>query len=153
MIPSGRAIPARGAVRDAGGFTLIEVVIVVVIVGILMAVALPAYQGSLQKGRRSDAKSALLDAANRQEQFMLDRSTYTSDMRDLGFTLNPSESEERYYTVSAAACAGGSIATCFVLTATPRAGSVQVDDTRCTSFSLDSAGAKTATGSTASECW
>ena len=42
------------------GFTLIEVMIVVVIVGVLLAIAVPGYQSSMEKGRRSDAKSALL---------------------------------------------------------------------------------------------
>lgn len=134
------------------GFTLIEIMMVVVIVGILLAVALPSYQGSMQKGRRSDAKSALLDAANRQEQFMLDRSTYTVDMRQLGFGNNPSVSEEEHYSVKAEACASG-INNCFLLTATPRAGSPQSKDSRCTSFSLDSFGSRTATGTADGECW
>ena len=62
-----------------------ELMIVVVIVGVLMMVALPAYQDSLQKGRRADGMAALMDAAGRQEKFMLDRSTYTIDMMDLGY--------------------------------------------------------------------
>ena len=45
----------------ARGFTLVELMIVIVIVAILLAVALPSYQNSVQKGRRADAKSALLD--------------------------------------------------------------------------------------------
>ena len=49
------------------GFTLVELMIVIVIVAILLAVALPSYQNSVQKGRRADAKAALLDVANRQE--------------------------------------------------------------------------------------
>jgi type IV pilus assembly protein PilE len=140
--------------RRAAGFTLIEVIIVVVIVGILMAVALPGYQDSLRKGRRADAKAALMDAANRQERFMLDRSTYTADMRNLGFAADPMVSEEGHYTIDVdpndPACP---INTCYVLTATPIAGGAQEDDTYCTSFSVTSGGAKNATGSLGSECW
>ena len=128
------------------GFTLIEVMIVVAIIGILLAVALPSYQDTLQKGRRSDGMSALLDASNRQEQFMLDRSTYTADMTDLGFAVNPYISEEGYYSIAAAACGTGTLATCYVLTAT--ASSAQARDTGCTSLVLDSAGDKTP-----NECW
>ena len=139
--------------RPSRGFTLIEVLIALVIVGILATVALPAYQASVQKGRRSDAMSLLLDAANRQEQHMLDRSTYTTDMLALGYSADPAVSEEGHYTVDAQACAGGTIATCFTLTATPAAGSPQNDDGRCVTFVLDSSGRRTATGTQADSCW
>jgi type IV pilus assembly protein PilE len=135
----------------SGGFTLIEVMIVVVIVGILVAVALPGYQGSMQKGRRADAKAV----AGRQEQYMLDRGTYTNDMTDLGFGADPMDSEEGHYTVDATDCSGGTtdLDRCYLLTATPKAGSPQVNDARCTSFILNSNGAKTATGSDTESCW
>ncbi len=149
------ALPARGGpVRhdSHAGFTLIELMIAVVIVGILLAVALPAYQNSMQKGRRSDAMSALQDAANRQEQFMLDRSTYTKDMTDLGFA-DPFISPEGHYSITAAKCTTGAITNCFELTATPLPASPQAKDSRCTSFILDSFGSKTATGTAKTECW
>ncbi|MAL96082.1 MAG: prepilin-type cleavage/methylation domain-containing protein [Haliea sp.] len=145
-----RALTPGG--RDAG-FTLIEVMIVVVIVGILLMVALPSYQGSLQKGRRSDAISALLDAANRQEQYLLDQGRYTLDMTQLGYATDPLVSDEGHYSVDAAVCTGGSIVTCYELTATPVAGSPQAADDRCTSFTLDSFGNRSATGTTPNDCW
>ncbi|WP_116369117.1 type IV pilin protein [Parahaliea mediterranea] len=141
--------PAWGA---EGGFTLIEVLIVVVIVGLLLTVALPSYQGSLQKGRRSEAKAALLEVANRQEQYMLDRNTYTTDLTALGLA-NPYITEEQHYSVTAAGCGAGGIATCYLLTATPRAGSPQINDSRCTAFTLDSSGTKGASGTAQNECW
>lgn len=130
-----------------------EVMIVVAIIGILLAVALPSYQDSLIKGRRSDGMSALLDATNRQERHMLDRSTYSADMTDLGFAANPYVSPEGHYSVAAAACGTGTIANCYVLTATPLSSSPQSRDTKCTALILDSFGAKTATGTTPTECW
>ena len=151
MKPSNRT--RRQGLGRSGGFTLIEVMIVVVIVGILVAVALPGYQNSMQKGRRADAKAALLDVAGRQEQYMLDRGTYTDDMEDLGFDDDPMVSDEGHYSVDAAACTDGTLARCYVLTATPRAGSPQTDDTRCTTIVLGSNGAKTATGSDTESCW
>lgn len=134
------------------GFTLIELMVVVVIVGILMMVALPAYQGSLQKGRRADGMAALMDAAGRQERFMLDRSTYTADMQELGYATDPYIAPDGHYSIDAAACGGG-IGTCYVLTAVPVAGSPQEKDKRCINFILNSNGTRTATGSNASECW
>lgn len=139
--------------KASSGFTLIEVMIAVVIVAILLAVALPSYESSMQKGRRADAKSALLDVANRQEANMLDQRTYTLDMTDLGFGQDPYISEEEHYSVDAAVCGGGTIERCYVLTATPRPGSPQTDDARCTSFILGSNGSKTATGSDLLNCW
>lgn len=141
--------------RASGGFTLIEVMIVVVVVAILIAIALPNYENSMQKGRRTDAKSALLDVASRQEQYMLDRGTYTDDMRDLGFPVDPMVSEEGHYSVDATDCSGGAadLNRCYRITATPRSGSPQTNDVRCTSFVLGSNGAKTATGSDVDGCW
>ena len=143
-----RAGPARSR-----GFTLIEVMMTVVIIGILAAIAYPAYQDQVRKSRRSDAKSVLLDAANRQEQFILDHVAYTTNMRDLGFSADPATSQDGYYTFDAVAGACGAIARCYTLTASPVAGKAQAYDTKCTSFSVASTGARTATGSTAGDCW
>ncbi|MEM6583262.1 MAG: type IV pilin protein [Pseudomonadota bacterium] len=142
-------------IRTSEGFTLIELVIVIVVVSILMAIALPAYQNSLTKGRRADAKEGLMDAANRQERFMLDRGTYTQSMADLGLGPNdPASSTEGYYTIEVEAPdANCPIANCYELKATPVAGGIQSEDTFCTSFSIKSTGAKTAEGSAATECW
>lgn len=149
-----RAAIKAPPVNLSSGFTLIEVVIVIVVVGILMAIALPAYQSSMNKGRRADAKEGLMDAANRQERFMLDRSTYTVDMQNLGFGSDPMISTEGHYRIDVEApdpnCP---IATCYLLKAIPVAGGIQSDDELCTSFSLKSTGAKTAEGSASSECW
>ncbi|TGD74200.1 type IV pilin protein [Mangrovimicrobium sediminis] len=135
------------------GFTLMELMIVVVIIGILAGVALPSYQEALRKGKRADAKSALQDAANRQERFMLDRSTYTSDPNDIGMPT-PFRSEEGYYQISMAACPTGSLGTCYTLTATPVPGGAQDDDGRCGNFILNSDGSKSVTGTSGDDyCW
>lgn len=147
--PGQRAYPHR----FSRGFTLIEILMVIVIVSILVGIALPSYQNSIMKGRRSDAKAALLDVANRQESFMQDRSRYTDDMEDLGFGADPMISQEEYYSVDAVACAAGNLNRCYRITATPVATGPQADDTQCTSFSLESTGEKSATGSAGSECW
>ena len=155
MISASRGV-TTGVKRRPAGFTLIEVLIVVVIVGILLSVALPGYQESMRKGRRADAKAALMDVANKQERLMLDRSRYTADMTELGFAADPMISEEGHYSVDrvvSGTCPVASL-TCYALQATPVAGGAQAGDTRCAAFTLDSTGEKGATGTApAGECW
>lgn len=150
-VPIGRmGIPPRSGRR---GFTLIEVVIVVLIVGLLAAIAYPSYQSQVVKSRRSSAKAALMEAVNRQEQFILDHATYTIDMRQLGFASDPAVTDDGYYMFDAAAGGCGTIVRCYSLTANPVSGTSQASDPECTSFSVTSTGAQTATGSGGSDCW
>ena len=63
--------------RGSKGFTLIELMIVVVVIGILAAVAWPSYQEYLKRSRRSDAQSLMLSISSKEQQFILDRRQYT----------------------------------------------------------------------------
>lgn len=139
--------------RRQAGFTLVEIFLVVALVAVLAGIALPVYQNAVTKARRSDAKAALLTVANKQESFMLDRSTYTDDMADLGFGRDPMVSEEGHYAVDAGPCSGGSLASCYQLTATPLPSSAQARDSQCANFTLDSLGNKSASGPLGAECW
>lgn len=133
------------------GFTLVEVMIVVALLGIITAIALPSYQTYVQKSRRSDARAALMEAANRQQQFLLTRGTFTTNMQDLGYPADPARSPDGFYTFDAAQCAGTALTRCFVLTATPFGG--QAADAGCTTFSINAQGNRTASGRDAATCW
>lgn len=81
------------------GFTLIELMVVVAIVGILAAIAYPSYQDSVRKGRRSDALNALASVQLEQEKWRANHTTYTSTLGSGGLELS-STSPENYYSLS-----------------------------------------------------
>lgn len=127
------------------GFTLIEMMITVAIIGILTAIAYPSYVEYLYKGSRAEAMSALLDIANRQEQFYADNHIYTSSLSDLGVQTT---SDTGLFTLSLT-----SDGSTFSVEASP-ADHPATKDTDCTGFMIDELGQKTATGSGGnSTCW
>jgi type IV pilus assembly protein PilE len=86
------------------GFTLIEILIVVAIVGILAAIAYPSYQSAMRKNNRAAAESYLGDVAQRQQQYLLDQRSYASGVSTLG--VAPPASVTPYYTIAIAVAAG-----------------------------------------------
>ena len=129
--------------------TLIELMIVVVIVGILAAVAYPSFRQQALRSARADAKSALVDAIARQEQFFLDNKTYSSSLANLNV---PATTENGYYTLSIdAATTACPISRCYGIRATPAG--TQADDTKCAALTVNSSGVKSATGTTPADCW
>lgn len=131
------------------GVTLLELMAVVMIIGVLGMLAVPSYRQYLIRSQRAEAKSALLQLASNQERFYLTNRTYGTDVTVLGFPGGISE--RGTYTIAVAAAD----ATGYTATATPRAGAdidMTVDD-RCTSFTITSQGARTATGADAANCW
>ncbi len=138
------------------GFSLVELMIVVVIIGILGAIALPAYQSYVRESKRADAHALLTEAAAREERFFSNSSppTYTTSPASLGLG-NPAYSPDGYWQLTIAAGSTGDIATSYALTATA-GGSRGHSDPDCTTISLDSAGVQSAadaTGNPASDCW
>ncbi|MGI9301585.1 MAG: type IV pilin protein, partial [Gammaproteobacteria bacterium] len=118
--------------RSAQGFTLLEMLIVLVIVAITAAFAYPSYQQQVMESRRADAHRLLTDLANRQERYFTTRLSYAATLGQLG-PVNAGT--DGYYTVSLAnpgsvGCGGTAASRCadFVLTARPAAGSPQGRD-------------------------
>lgn len=116
------------------GFTLIELMIVVAVIGILAGIGIPAYQSYMREARRAEGTSGLLEMQSLQERWRLNNTTYgtAANLATVG-TLPTST----YYTFSVTA----NTATAFTVTAAA-AGS-QTSDTGCTSLTIDQAGART----------
>lgn len=121
--------------KTHNGFTLIELMIVVVVIGILAAVAFPSYQSYIVKSNRAVAQAFMMDVENRQKQYLLDARSYAADLATLGMAA-PSD-VSGFYTVSIAVSAAPPA---FTITATPIAGTKQEGDGALT---LDNSGAKT----------
>ena len=133
--------------KQQKGFTLIEVLIVVAILGIIAAIAIPSYTSFMNKTRRVDAITILSELAGEQQRFLSENNRYGTSSADLGYATDPLLSEDGHYTVSIQ----NPTATSFILTATPVAGGAQAGDTECGAFTLNSGGVKGSNNGTA--CW
>ena len=149
-----------GGRRGQKGFTLIELMIVVVVVAILAAIALPTYQNSVRKSQRTVARNTLLDLASREERYFATNNAYAPDLASLGYgvaagvaTLMPVPSAAQTYynvTLTPATAPAGGFAAQAALTG------VQTGDP-CGTYTLNSLGVQgVLAGSgtlTAAQCW
>ena len=138
--------------RIQNGFTLIELMIVVVVVAVLSSLAYPSYREFVVKAKRTEGKPALLDAAQALERHFTNYNTYPSSLSTAGVrTYSGDSAAKAAYTIAIAAGASGSLASSFTLTATPANGHV---DAKCGNLSLNQLGVKGESGTlTAAECW
>lgn len=140
-------------ISQAKGFTLIELMIVVGIVGILAAIAYPNYTEYVQRGNRSEGQALLNDAAASQERFFAQNNSYVTTAADIaklgmrGTSGTTVTSDTRKYTLTVGTSAndGG-----YTLTATQHFG-----DATCGNLWLNALGVKghTGSGKTVEQCW
>lgn len=132
--------------RLTRGVTLVELLIVIVIVGILSALAYPSYRQYVTRAKRIEAKAPLLQIATNQERFYLQNNTYTTDMTKLGFTKSGNMlSETGAYKVNV----DSANANTFVAKATYQKSGTEAS--KCAWYQIDGTGARTS--GPATDCW
>ena len=137
--------------RTERGFTLMELMVVVAIVGILAAIVVPSYTEYVMKARRTDGRSALLNTAGTLERYYSEYGRYTTTVGSATCAaLVPAESSDKHYSLTGTApvCTDST----FVITAVPQG--VQAGD-KCGSLTLTHAQVKGVSGGllAASSCW
>lgn len=145
--------------RHLYGFTLIETMIVIVVVGIFATIAYPSYQSAVRKAKRAEGRAALMQIMQQQERYYSQNTTY------IAFTSASINANEKYfkwhsadtpkasaYEISGDACQNETIQTCIKLVARP--GTEKVDssytDAECGTLTFTSSGMKSAD---AKNCW
>jgi len=128
------------------GVSLIELMVVIVIVGILAAIAYPSYRQYVARAKRVEAKAPLLQIATNQERFYLQNNSYTTDMTNLGFAKAGNMlSETGAYKVNV------DLADANNFTAKATYQKSDAENAKCSWFQIDARGAKTSGPS--SDCW
>ncbi len=120
------------------GFTLVELLITVAIIGILAGIAYPSYTDFVTRSNRSEGQRELLRLANIEEQGFIEHRSYTNDMTDLGMPDDPYITDSGNYSIDAKLANDGQT---FVLTATAKQS--QTSDTGCTILTINEVGQKT----------
>ena len=140
------------------GFTLVELMVVIAIVGVLVAVAYPSYSDYVTRSKRATAKSFLVSLADRQQQFFMDNKRFAIDMNELGYGDVFVSLDDQGNTMPGLALgriyAAGVInvtPTSFVGLGIPQLGQA-INDVKCGNMMLDQAGMRT-NSVVGTDCW
>lgn len=128
--------------KKSSGFTLIELMVALVIIGILLMIAIPSYQSYLRKGNRAAAQAHLMDIAQQQQHYLMDARAYANSVATLSMTTPTDVST--YYTIQNPFTVG-TAPNSFSVTATPIG--AQASDS-CGTLLIDNLGNKTP-----ANCW
>jgi type IV pilus assembly protein PilE len=142
------------------GFSLIEMMIVVVVIAILAAIAIPIYQRQIQESRRTAAKTGLLDVASREEKYYSTNNQYIADLATLGYTgtggsitVPNNTPATDYYTIKVTLTGAITPGSNFTATAVPIATSTQASDV-CGTYSITDLGVQgNQNGTQTTGCW
>lgn len=127
------------------GFSLIELLISVAIIGILAGVAYPSYTDFVTRSNRAEAQRELMRLANLQEQVFVDTRAYAANMIGLGIATIAYTTETGNYVITVSA----QTATTFTLTATAQS-TQATNDSACSTITINNAGQQ---GGASSHCW
>lgn len=140
-----------GQISKSKGFTLIELMITVAIIGILGAIAYPSYQEYVFKSKRAEGRTAMMEVLQQQERYMTQNNTYlTFSAGETGKPFKNFSGDNRSsaaYWIGARECSGD-IKICVEIFGAPK-----YSDPAVTELTMTSTGVKSCTGSDTTKCW
>lgn len=133
------------------GFSLIELMIVVAIIGIITAVALPSYSSYITRSKRTECRTAVMQVMQQQERYYTQQNLYCNSSTACGSGFRQFSGDTlsgSACTIAAAACSGSTLNACVTVTATPLRADPEVGN-----ITMQSDGTKGCSGTNQAKCW